>query len=279
MNRWPHVTVRISLAFALYAGVVTSALAQQFDSGTATIRFVKNPEPIPEFTVKTLDGKSIGPGEWQGKVVLVDFWATWCPPCLDELSILIRLQSKYADRLQVVGLSLDGGPQETLTAHLKSFVQQRGINYPVAIASSELQAKFGGILALPTAFLLDERSRVVQKHVGVVNPRLYETEIRALLGLSVDAKIERFGDTGQVFLGNAKRAQQLPGVDLSELPAERKEAVLRVLNERMCPCGCRLTLAQCRINDSTCPVSLRQTAEVVEKTAMEAQSQQLSPKH
>jgi len=269
--------VRISAGLALWTGMLPASSAQQFQTGKEIIRFVKNPESIPNFTLKAVDGRTLTSSEWRGKVVLLNFWATWCPPCLDEIPNLMRLQSKYGDHLQVVGLSLDLGPQESVNLLLKNFVQQRGINYPVAIASSELQAKFGGILGLPTAFLLDEHSQVVQKHVGVVNPGLYEAEIRALLGLSVDAKIERFEDTGQVFLSNATRAQQLPGVDLSNLAPERKVTALRLLNERMCPCGCRFTLAQCRINHSTCPTSLRQAADVVAKISAETENRQSRP--
>jgi len=263
----------VSVGLGMGTSMLAPCFAQQFATGQATIRLAKNPEPIPRFTLKILDGKTVESDEWQGKVVLLNFWATWCPPCLDEISNLIRLQSKYADRLQVIGLSLDSGPPESVNALLKSFVQQRGINYPVAIASAKLQGEFGGILGLPTAFLLDERGRIVQKHVGGVNRGLYEAEIRALLGLTVEAKIEHFEDSGPIFLSNAKRAQQLPGVDLSKLAPEQKDRVFRLLNERMCPCGCRMTLALCRINDSTCPTSLKQAAEIVARVGAEAQNQ------
>jgi len=279
MKRPRFVLAQVSAAFALWTGMLAAQPAQQSGAATATIRLVKNPQPMPEFSLETVDGKRVTSGAWQGKVVLLSFWATWCPPCLDEIPNLIKLQSKYAGHLQIIGLSLDFGAPESVNPFLKSFAQQRGINYPVATASSELRAKFGGILGLPTAFLLDQRGGVVQKHVGVMNPGLYEAEIRALLGLFVEAKIERFEDTGQVFPSNAKGAQQLPGVDLSRLAPERKDRALRLLNERMCPCGCRMTLAQCRIIDPPCPTSLRQAAEVVARIGAETQSQQFNSSH
>lgn len=260
-------------------GVFAAWPAQQFEANRGTVRLAKNPEPIQEFILNTVDAKSIGSKEWQGKVVLVTFWATWCPPCLDEIPELIKLRSKYADHLEIVGLSMDSGPPDVVNPFLKLFAEQRGINYPVAIASPELQAKFGGILGLPTAFLLDDRGRVVQKHVGTADPALYEAEIRALLGLSLDAKIERFENPGgQVFLANVRQAQQPPGVDLSKLVPEQKERVLRLLNERICSCGCRLTLAQCRINDSTCPRSLKEAADIVARIRAEARSQEAQPR-
>jgi len=222
MKRPLLALARVGSALVLWAGMLVTCFAQPFEAGKATIRFVNDPEPVPGFTLKTVDGRILQSDEWQGKVVSLNFWATWCPPCLDEIPNLIRLQSKYADRLQIVGLSLDIGPQESVNALLQNFVAQRGINYPVAIASPELQAKFGGILGLPTAFLLDKHGQVVQKHVGVVDPKLYEAEIRALLGLSVDAKIERLQDTGQGFPSDVKRTQQPPAVRSDPSSAVRR---------------------------------------------------------
>ncbi len=231
--------------------------------GPATVRFVKNPEPLPEFTLRDLAGQSISPADWRGKVTLLNFWATWCGPCREEIPDLMKLQGKYAGRLQIIGLSVDEGPAE----EVKRFAQQMRINYPIAIASAELQTKFGGILGLPTSFLVDTNGRVVQKHIGLRNPALYDAEVRALLGLPGEAKIETFDDTGQIFLNNAKRATEIPGIDLSKLTPEQKKTALRQFNEQNCTCGCGLTLAQCRINDTTCAVSLTLARHVLEKIA------------
>jgi cytochrome c-type biogenesis protein CcmH/NrfF len=83
----------------------------------------------------------------------------------------------------------------------------------------------------------------------------------------VEARIETFEDIGQVFLANAARATELPGIDFSKLTAEQERAALRQLNEQKCTCGCGLTLAQCRINDTGCPVSVKLAQQVVEKIA------------
>ncbi len=234
----------------------------ELGSGSATdiptIRFVENPSPVPEFTYEDLEGRSQSTRDWLGKVVLLNFWATWCPPCRAEIPDLIRLQTKYADRLLIVGLSTDAEGKETV----RSFVEEAGINYRIGMSTPELEAKFGGILGLPTTFLVDTRGRVVQKHIGFANPELYEMEIRALLDLPVNANVETFEDEGQIFLANAT---ELPGVEFSQLSSEQRKVALRQLNEQTCTCGCDLTLAQCRINDTTCDVSLALAERVVEK--------------
>lgn len=225
-----------------------------------TIRFVKDPEPVPSFTVQTLDGQTISTASLSHKVVLLNFWATWCPPCRAEIPDLIDLQNRYPDRLQIIGLSLDDGSADDV----RQFVQKEKINYPIAIAPEKVQREFGGVFGLPTTFVLDEDGAVVQKHMGSIDPHLVDLEIRSLLGLRVKAKVEGFEDTGQVLLSNADKATEIPGVDLSRLDPKQKKAALRQLNEQTCTCGCNLTIAQCRIKDSTCPVSPKLAKQVVE---------------
>ena len=226
------------------------AVAQQEDQ--PTIRFVRNPDPAPDFQLTSLDGKPVTLAGSKGKVVLVNFWATWCGPCRAEIPDLVELQKKYKDRLQILGLVVD---DDDLGA-IKQFAARYGINYPVALATNDIRIQYGGIPALPTSFVLDSEGRVVQKHEGLRNPVLYETEIRSLLGLPIgDVKVETFEDEGQIFLKNAERATELPGVDLSKLTPEQKTGALHKFNAESCTCGCGYTLAQCRIYDRDCQIS------------------------
>jgi hypothetical protein len=104
----------------------------------------------------------------------------------------------------------------------------------------------------------------VQKHEGLRDPVLYETEIRSLLGLPIgQIRVETFEDTGEVFLKHADRASQLPGVDLSKLTPEQKTVALHKFNAETCTCGCTYTLAQCRIYDRGCKVSEAATAKII----------------
>lgn len=223
------------------------------------IRLARNPDPAPAFSVAGLDGQPLALDALRGKVVLLNFWATWCKPCRAEIPDLISLQSAYAGKLQILALSLDDESPETV----REFVRQSGINYSVAMATPEILALYGGVPALPTSFLVDTQGRVVRKHVGLRDPALYETEIRALLELPIAAKVETFEDKGEIFLSHASRATELPGVDLSRLTPEQKKAALRRFNAENCACACGLTLAQCRMNDSACSISAEITAKIV----------------
>jgi len=101
------------------------------------------------------------------------------------------------------------------------------------------------------------------------NPAVYETEIRALLGMPIMAKVETFEDKGEVFLAHADRATELPGVDLSKLTPEQKKIVLHRFNADACTCGCKYTLAQCRIWDSACAVSKAATEKIIAEVLAE----------
>ena len=137
------------------------------------------------------------------------------------------------------------------------------------MTSNDVRIQFGGIPALPTSFVLDTEGRVVQKHVGLWNPAVYETEIRALLGMPIMAKVETFEDKGEVFLAHADRATELPGVNLSKLTPEQKKFVLHRFNADTCTCGCKFTLAQCRIWDSACAVSKAATEKIIAEVSSE----------
>jgi len=99
--------------------------------------------------------------------------------------------------------------------------------------------------------------------VGLYDARLYELETRALLNLAIPLKVETFEDTGEIFLKNANRATQLPGVELANLTSDQRAGALRALNAEGCTCGCKLTLAQCRIYDSACRTSKARADKIV----------------
>lgn len=243
------------LAISLFA--LTSA------AQLPVIRFVRDPDPAPEFKVKDLDGKDLSLAAYKGKVVLLNFWASWCGPCRAEIPGLIELQNKYKDQLQIIGMDVDDDSESDVRDVMKS----ESINYPVAMTTGQIRMAYGGVTALPTVFVISPEGRVVQKHVGLFNPGLYETEIRALLNLPINAKVETFNDTGEIFLKHADRATMLPGVNTEGLTPEQRAAALHKFNAETCSCGCQFTLAQCRIYDPACKVSMDRTAAIVKEVS------------
>jgi thiol-disulfide isomerase/thioredoxin len=227
------------------------------------IRFVKNPELAPPLQALDLLGKPVSKDNWAGKVVLVNFWATWCPPCRVEIPELLELKREFKDRLEIVGISEDDDPP----VEVLKFARKQGMTYPIVMATGELIDAYGGVPALPTSFLIDTQGRVVQKHSGLYPIEAYDLEIRSLLGLPTVARVETFVDTGQVFLRNAANATELPGVSFKGLTPDQKKRALRRMNSESCTCGCKLTLSQCRVNDTECPVSGELTANVVKEVA------------
>ena len=237
----------------------TAAAAHETQEGQNVIRFVKNPDAAPAFQINDLNGKPLSLEEAKGKIVLLNFWATWCGPCRAEIPDLVDLQNRYADKFEIIALATDeDDPDE-----VRRFVLQSGINYRVAMISDDIRRSYGGIAALPTSFVIDAQGRIVQKHVGLNDPAIYELELKSMLGQPVDAKVEYFEDNGQVLLKNAERATEFPGIDFSNLTAQQKSVALRRMNAESCDCGCGLTLAQCRINDSGCRVSLGLAKKIV----------------
>ena len=132
----------------------------------------------PDFTVTALDGKEIRLSALKGKVVMLDFWATWCPPCKAEIPHFIELQNAYGPKgLEIIGLSVDQEGPEVVRA----FVREHGVNYAMAMAGQDLVQRYGGIRGIPTTFLVDKEGRVAKKLVGYQDKQVFESQIRVLL--------------------------------------------------------------------------------------------------
>ena len=226
-----------------------------------TVQFLRNPISVADVVMADLDGRTMSTGDWHGKVTLVNYWATWCGPCREEIPYLIRLQEHYPDQLQVIGISTDQGDPEDV----KAFARELGINYPIVMETTELRRQFPGVFALPTTFLVDREGRIVQTHVGLISPAVFEQEARYLSDLSANVTVELIDENQTTRLANAAQATEIPGLDLSELTPAQKEQALQRLNQDTCSCSCALTLAQCRINDGACDISLPLAKKVVEE--------------
>ena len=239
---------------ARYTQRVSQDLSSGSDTtgeGKARVRFVKNPVPIPDLTMTTLDGRTITNKDLAGKVTLVNFWATWCGPCRAEIPDLVKLQEKYKNQLVIIGVVSEDGPAEMIA----KFAAEFKMNYPIVMETPELSAAFPGIFALPTTFVVGPDLKMMKKHLGQVRLAQIELETRVLAKLPVDVDVEFEADGKQAELATNAQATEIPGLDLSALTTEQKTLALKRLNAELCSCGCGLTIAQCRINDSTCAVS------------------------
>lgn len=134
---------------------------------------------MPSFSLESVrDGKIVESDSFKGKVLLLTFFATWCPPCAEEVPILVKLQKKLADAgFSVVGLSVD----QTGPASVAKFVKSQEINYPVLLAEARTTQDFGGVYGIPVAFLVNKSGNVVKKYTGYVQHEILERDILSLL--------------------------------------------------------------------------------------------------
>jgi thiol-disulfide isomerase/thioredoxin len=227
--------------------------------GTIALQFYRDPAPVGALAMTDLDGRALSSADWQGKVVIVNFWATWCPPCRAEIPDLIALQNKYKDHLLIIGISDDDDPP----AMVKKWAVEHKINYPIVMNTPELRKTFAGVSALPTSFIVDRQSRIAMRHVGMLTAAITEAETRSLAGLPVNASVEEIEKDKPTKLANAAQTTEIPGIDLKKLSSANRVAAIQKLNDEACTCGCNLTVARCRVDDPSCPVSLPRAKEIV----------------
>jgi thiol-disulfide isomerase/thioredoxin len=151
-----------SLALALFIGVV---------SGQETTK-------APALILKTLQGHKLNLSAYRGKVVLLNFWATWCPPCRAEMPDLIKMQREYRGRgLRVIGITY---PPEVI-GEVQAFVRKLGVNYPVALGAKETRALFSQAETLPLTIVIDREGNIRERIEGILLPEEFEQKIKPLL--------------------------------------------------------------------------------------------------
>jgi thiol-disulfide isomerase/thioredoxin len=132
----------------------------------------------PDWQLTDVEGKAMKLSDFRGKVVILDFWATWCPPCRAEIPGFVEIQKKYADKgFTMIGVSLDReGPSV-----VKPFIVKFGMNYPVVMGNQKVAADYGGITAIPTTFIIDRQGFIVAGYQGFTMQSIFESVIAGLL--------------------------------------------------------------------------------------------------
>ena len=192
MNRYLLV-IGLFLA-ALVLGAVVSQRRMKQPSASVTAAADKLPtvpsvpsirgKAAPDFELANLEGAKIHPADFKGKALLVNFWATWCAPCIVEIPWFIEFQQKYGPQgLQVVGISMD----DTGVKDVIPFVKKHNMTYPILMGDDKVAQQFGGILGLPTTFMVDKNGKYYAMHRGLVSRERVEEEIQEMLGQSSSA--------------------------------------------------------------------------------------------
>jgi thiol-disulfide isomerase/thioredoxin len=170
----------VLLAVAFLIAVACLYLLNRYWVAPATVHYVtssSNHPAAPDFTVTDFSGEQISLSGMRGKVVLLDFWATWCGPCRMEIPSFVQFQNRYgAQGLRVLGIVTQDTPR-----NVPDFYRQFRMNYPVAMGSARLEHLYGGIYGLPTTYLIGRDGHIYSRVEGAVNAAYFEREIQKLL--------------------------------------------------------------------------------------------------
>ena len=170
MTRVPFAT---ALALIILAGCSYAPPSR------AAIKPAAKRNPAPTFTLKDSQGKSFQLADYKGKVVLLNFWATWCGPCKLEIPWFVEFEKSYAAKgFAVLGVSMDEEGWEVV----KPYLDRAKVNYRMAIGNDMMAQQYGGVESLPTSFLIDRDGKIAAVHIGLVSKGDYQRDIEHLLG-------------------------------------------------------------------------------------------------
>jgi peroxiredoxin len=138
-------------------------------------------DKAPDFSLQDLNGKTVKLANLKGKAVILDFWATWCPPCRAEIPDLNALYKEYKKKgATIVGVALDEGGKAAILEGMKKY--KLTLDYPVLIGNPDVSRQYGGIDAIPTTFILDKKGNIVNKYVGLQEKQVFIQDLKEILG-------------------------------------------------------------------------------------------------
>ena len=175
------ITVAVLIGLTIYADHATRKPRMVSSTSLAASTALERPEP--DLTLKDLEGKDVSLSSLKGKVVFVNFWATWCGPCQEEIPSLIEMQNKYASKdFTVVGIAMDDEGKSVVAPFVAKQLydvdgQKLHINYPILLGTDEASDKFGGVMGYPTSFLLSRKGMQLIKFQGSPDPDVVEKAV------------------------------------------------------------------------------------------------------
>jgi peroxiredoxin len=169
----------VAVATALLVGCVFQGCSSApTEVKAASLKPGKDRHQAPDFTLKDADGKTVHISDYKGKVVVLDFFATWCEPCKIEIPWFMEMERKNKDKgFEVLGVSMDDEGWEVV----KPFMRDVGMNYRVLIGNDQTAQLYGGIDSLPTTFLIDREGKIAAVHIGLASKRDFEDGVEQLL--------------------------------------------------------------------------------------------------
>ena len=170
--------LKILLATVLAIGLISCTSTNEPASGEVKLKAEHTRNEAAEFALEDANGQTLKLSDLRGKVVLLNFWATWCGPCKIEIPWFVEMEREFKDQgFAVVGVSMDEDGWKVV----KPFMQDMKVNYRMVLGTEEMAQLYGGVQALPTSFILDRNGKVASVHMGIVSRKVFEEEIRALL--------------------------------------------------------------------------------------------------
>ncbi|MGE5847223.1 MAG: TlpA family protein disulfide reductase [Ignavibacteria bacterium] len=173
--------INLALSVLLFSSIILGCTKKEANEETklSTELALPNEKEIkaPDFVLKTTDNKDLKLSDYKGKIVILDFWATWCGPCRMSVPDLIAIQKEFKNDVVIIGISLDIETAKDVIPFIKEF----GINYPVVFGNNKVVMDYGNINAIPTSFVIDKKGNVVDMHVGLVPKEIFTEKIKDIL--------------------------------------------------------------------------------------------------